>query len=277
MDLRKLQRVVGDALEDVKAQDIRVYNTTALSALYERMVIASGTSNRQTRALASRVRERVKQAGGRVASVEGVDSGEWVLVDLGDIVVHIMQPAIRSYYNLEELWGAKPVRVKLGAPEHGARVEATDEYDEEPATRASRAARNDTRGSASRTGAASGPAGAAQRPPKRGRSGASSKTPAAPPHSPAGTPRSPHSPATPRSPGAKPPSGATARTPGVKSRAPATTPRSPAAMPHGATRALGSATRSRSAGGARKGAGGVGARGAPATGTRGRRASGSGR
>ena len=115
MDLRKLQRVVVDALEDVKGQDIRVYNTTELTDLFDRVVLVTGTSNRQTRALASNVREKVKEAGGHVISVEGEETGEWVLVDLGDIVVHVMQPAIRSYYNLEELWGGKPVRVKLGA------------------------------------------------------------------------------------------------------------------------------------------------------------------
>lgn len=114
MDLRKLQRVVIDALEDVKGQDIRVFNTTGQTDLFDRVVVVSGTSNRQTRALASHVREKVKEAGGHVISVEWDDTGEWVLVDLGDIVVHVMQPAIRSYYNLEEIWGSKPVRVKLG-------------------------------------------------------------------------------------------------------------------------------------------------------------------
>ena len=114
MDLRKLQRVVVDALEDVKGQDIRVFNTTELTDLFDRVILVTGTSNRQTRALASNVREKVKESGGHVISVEGEETGEWVLVDLGDIVVHVMQPAIRSYYNLEELWGGKPVRVKLG-------------------------------------------------------------------------------------------------------------------------------------------------------------------
>ena len=116
MDLRKLQRLVVDALEDVKGQDIRVFNTTGLTDLFDRVVLVSGTSNRQTRALAAHVREKVKEAGGTVISVEGEETGEWVLVDLGDIVVHVMQPAIRSYYNLEEIWGGKPVRVKLGSP-----------------------------------------------------------------------------------------------------------------------------------------------------------------
>jgi ribosome-associated protein len=113
MDLRKLQRVVIDALEDVKAQDIAVFDTTGLTGVFDRVVIASATSNRQTRALASHVRDSAKEKGATIISIEGEDSGEWVLVDLGDVVVHIMQPAIRQYYNLEELWGDKPVRVKL--------------------------------------------------------------------------------------------------------------------------------------------------------------------
>ncbi len=114
MELRKLQRLVVDALEDVKGQEIEVFNTTELTDLFDRVVLVSGTSNRQTRALAHHVRDRVKEAGGEVIAVEGEDTGEWVLVDLGDIVVHVMQPAIRSYYNLAEIWGRKPVRVKLG-------------------------------------------------------------------------------------------------------------------------------------------------------------------
>lgn len=117
MDLRRLQRLVIDALEDVKGQDIKVFDTSKMTDLFDRVVVVSGTSNRQTRALASHVRDKVKEAGGDVISVEGEDTGEWVLVDLGDVVVHVMQPAIRQYYNLEEIWGGKPVRVKLaGAP-----------------------------------------------------------------------------------------------------------------------------------------------------------------
>ncbi len=113
METRKLQRLVIDALEDVKAQDIAVYNTTALSDLFDRVVLVSGTSNRHTRSLAWSVVEKVKQAGGKVVSVEGQETGEWVLVDLGDVIVHIMQPAVRQYYALEELWGGKPVNVRL--------------------------------------------------------------------------------------------------------------------------------------------------------------------
>jgi len=115
MQLSRLQRLVIDALEDVKGQDIRVYNTTQLSDLFDRVILVSATSNRQTRALASNVAEKAKQAGATVLSVEGEETGEWVLVDLGDVVVHIMQPAIRAYYALEEIWGGKPVRVKLVA------------------------------------------------------------------------------------------------------------------------------------------------------------------
>jgi ribosome-associated protein len=115
MDIRKLQRVIVDALEDVKGQDIRVFNTTGLSDMFDRVIIASGTSNRQTRALASSVAEKVKEAGGTLVSMEGEDTGEWVLVDCGDAVVHILQPAIRDYYNLEEIWGGKIVRLKSSA------------------------------------------------------------------------------------------------------------------------------------------------------------------
>jgi ribosome-associated protein len=119
MDIRKLQRVVVDALEDVKAADIAVYNSTGLTQLFDRVIIASGTSNRQTKALATSVRDKVKAAGGQVISIEGEDTGEWVLVDLGDAIVHVMQPAIRSYYNLEEIWGSKPVSLKSQAESDG--------------------------------------------------------------------------------------------------------------------------------------------------------------
>ena len=98
MDLKKLQRVIIDALEDVKAQDIRVYDTTKLSELFDRVIIATGSSNRQTRSLAMSVKEEVNAKGGEVISIEGLETGEWVLVDCGDIVVHILQPMLRSYY-----------------------------------------------------------------------------------------------------------------------------------------------------------------------------------
>ena len=114
MDIRKLQRTIVDALEAVKAQDIEVFNTEELTSLFDRVIVASGTSNRQTRALASSVRDSVKAAGFSVRNPEGEETGEWVLVDCGGAVVHIMQPPIRAYYRLEELWGAKPVHLKLG-------------------------------------------------------------------------------------------------------------------------------------------------------------------
>lgn len=110
MDIRKLQKIVVDALEDVKAVDIEVINTTKLTSLFDRVIVASGTSNRQTRALAHHVQEKVRAAGGEIVGVEGEETGEWVLVDLGDVVVHLMQPAVRSYYNLEELWATTPAR-----------------------------------------------------------------------------------------------------------------------------------------------------------------------
>jgi len=110
MELRTLQKIVVDALEDIKAQDIETINVTKLTSLFDRVIIASGTSNRQTRALAKHVQAKVREAGGGVISVEGEESGEWVLVDLGDIVVHLMQPAIRTYYNREELWSTTPAR-----------------------------------------------------------------------------------------------------------------------------------------------------------------------
>ena len=112
MDLRKKQSTVVDALEDVKGYDIVVFNTARMPTMFERVVIASGSSNTQVRALADRVRERIEQAGGRVYGVEGEAGGDWVLVDLGDVVVHIMHPAVRSFYNLEEVWGGSKVRLQ---------------------------------------------------------------------------------------------------------------------------------------------------------------------
>ena len=114
-DVTKLQRAIVDGLEDVKAQDIQVFNTEALSPLFERVIVASGTSNRQTKALASSVREAVKEAGFPVPRQEGEQNGEWIIVDCGAAVCHIMQPAIRQYYRLEEIWGETPVRLKIGA------------------------------------------------------------------------------------------------------------------------------------------------------------------
>jgi ribosome-associated protein len=116
MDIRRKQRVVVEALEDVKGHDIIVFNTARMPSMFERVVIASGDSTRQVKALADRVQDQVRENGAHVYGVEGEATGEWVLVDLGDVVVHIMHPATRSYYNLEEVWGGKPVRMKKPKP-----------------------------------------------------------------------------------------------------------------------------------------------------------------
>ena len=104
MDIRKMEKAVVAALEDIKGRDIVVLKVTHLSPLFERMIIASAESTRQVKALANNVAQKLKAAGARVLSMEGAQTGEWVLVDLGAIIVHVMQPAIRQYYNLEELW-----------------------------------------------------------------------------------------------------------------------------------------------------------------------------
>lgn len=114
-DIQRLQRAIVDGLEDVKGQDIVVFNTEHLSPLFERVIVASGTSNRQTKALAASVRDAVREAGFDKPRIEGEENGEWIIVDCGAAVAHVMQPAIRQYYRLEEIWGAKPVRLKHGA------------------------------------------------------------------------------------------------------------------------------------------------------------------
>jgi ribosome-associated protein len=125
MDLRKKQRVVVAALEDIKGRDILVYNTARMPSMFERVVIASGDSTRQVKALADNVQEKVRENGARVYGVEGEANGEWVLVDLGDVVVHIMHPAVRDFYNLEEVWGGKPVNLKRSATKKRARGKAS--------------------------------------------------------------------------------------------------------------------------------------------------------
>lgn len=125
-DTQKLQRAIVDGLEDVKAHDIQVFNTEHLSPLFERVIVASGTSNRQTKALASSVRDAVREAGFPKPRIEGEENGEWIIVDCGAAVTHIMQPAIRQYYHLEEIWGDKPVRVKFGAAKPAMPSERAD-------------------------------------------------------------------------------------------------------------------------------------------------------
>lgn len=124
-DTQKLQRAIVDGLEDVKGQDIQVFNTEHLSPLFERVIVASGNSNRQTKALASSVVDAVREAGFPKPRIEGEENGEWIIVDCGPAVAHIMQPAIRQYYHLEEIWGEKPVRLRVGAPKPAAPAKKT--------------------------------------------------------------------------------------------------------------------------------------------------------
>jgi ribosome-associated protein len=159
-DVQKLQRTVVDALEDVKAQDLVVFDTEHLSSLFERVIVASGTSNRQTKALAASVRDKVRDAGFGKPRIEGEDNGEWIIVDCGAVVVHIMQPTIRGYYNLEEIWGEKPVRLKFGAPKPAKAAEPHAE--EAPTKKAKKPAGKKTdkpaKAAAAKTSAASKPA-----------------------------------------------------------------------------------------------------------------------
>jgi ribosome-associated protein len=133
MDIRKLQRAIVDGLEDVKAQHISVFNTEHLSPLFERVIIASGTSNRQTKALASSVRETVKGRGLQVLRTEGEENGEWIIVDCGAAVCHVMQPAIREYYRLEEIWGEKAVKLKSAAVPKGRAMAEAEREEAKPA------------------------------------------------------------------------------------------------------------------------------------------------
>ena len=130
MDIRKLQRAIVDGLEDVKAQNIVVFNTEQLSPLFERVIVASGASNRQTKALAASIRDAVRAAGMDVLRTEGEENGEWIIVDCGAAVAHVMQPSIRDYYRLEEIWGGKPVAIKLNT-KSGGLVKASEPDDED--------------------------------------------------------------------------------------------------------------------------------------------------
>jgi ribosome-associated protein len=181
MDIRKLQRAIVDGLEDVKAQNIAVFNTEHLSPLFERVIIASGTSNRQTKALASSVRDAVKSRGMQVLRTEGEENGEWIIVDCGAAVAHIMQPAIRDYYHLEEIWGGKAVHMKMGAaaqarPSMSAVApEAAAEMEAPPPRKTARKTSRDAPGTPAKKAAKSSAAHkatarnpAAPRPPARG-------------------------------------------------------------------------------------------------------------
>jgi ribosome-associated protein len=152
-DVQKLQRAVVDSLEDVKAQDLVVFDTEHISSLFERVIIASGTSNRQTKALAASVRDKVREAGFAKPRIEGEDNGEWIIVDCGAVVVHIMQPTIRQYYNLEEIWGEKPIRSKLGAAKPAApKAVSTKDLSKSPKTTAKKTTKS-TRPAAKSIGA----------------------------------------------------------------------------------------------------------------------------
>jgi len=152
-DVQKLQRAVVDSLEDVKAQDLVVFDTEYISSLFERVIIASGTSNRQTKALAASVRDKVREAGFAKPRIEGEDNGEWIIVDCGAVVVHIMQPTIRQYYNLEEIWGEKPIRSKLGAAKPAApKAVATKDLSKSPKAAAKKTTKS-TRPAAKSSGA----------------------------------------------------------------------------------------------------------------------------
>jgi ribosome-associated protein len=106
MELEAMKQAVVDALEDIKATDISVLDVSKLTAITSYMIIATASSTRQAKSLAQNVQEKLKELGVQITGVEGEREGEWVLVDLGDIVVHIMLQGTRDYYNLEQLWGA---------------------------------------------------------------------------------------------------------------------------------------------------------------------------
>lgn len=158
-DIQKLQRAIVDGLEDVKAQDIRVFNTEHLSPLFERVIVASGNSNRQTKALAASVRDKVRDGGFAKPRTEGEDNGEWIIVDCGAAVAHIMQPAIRQYYNLEEIWGDKPVRLKgtaaKKAPKAAAKRAAPGKDETAPAAKKAATAKTPAKAPAKKTAAKS--------------------------------------------------------------------------------------------------------------------------
>ncbi len=164
-DTQRLQRAIVDGLEDVKAQEIEVFNTEHLSPLFERVIVASGTSNRQTKALAASVRDAVREAGFPKPRVEGEENGEWIIVDCGAAVAHIMQPAIRTYYHLEEIWGDKPVRLKFGAPKPAFAV--AEEPPKKAAGKKAAPAESIRRSSAAKTAVKAAEQAAKARPPAK--------------------------------------------------------------------------------------------------------------
>ena len=181
-DIQKLQRAIVDGLEDVKAQDIRVFNTEHLSPLFERVIVASGNSNRQTKALAASVRDKVRDGGFAKPRTEGEDNGEWIIVDCGAAVAHIMQPAIRQYYNLEEIWGDKPVRLKGAvakkAPKAAAKRAAPSKEQAAPAAKKAATAKTPAKAPAKKTAAKAPAKKTAAQSTARQSSGSAAKAPA---------------------------------------------------------------------------------------------------
>jgi ribosome-associated protein len=127
MRLNKLQKAAVAALEEIKGQDILVLDVRKLTSMCDSMIIASAQSTRQVKALADNVRDRLREAGASIIGVEGERSSEWVLVDCGDIVVHVMQPAVRAHYKLEELWTAPLARKRAATTGSVALHPAADE------------------------------------------------------------------------------------------------------------------------------------------------------
>lgn len=135
MATKKLTAIVIDALEDIKARDIKLINVSKLTSVFDYIAIASADSTRQTKALAKNVIDKVKEAGGWIYGTEGEQSGEWVLVDCGDVVVHIMQPAVREHYKLEELWGEGKLEYPKPAAPRTRKVAAPVPEEAKPSTR----------------------------------------------------------------------------------------------------------------------------------------------
>lgn len=135
MNLDTLQRIIVESLEDIKAQDIKAYDTTGQTSEFDRVIVATGNSTRQTRASAWRVVQNVKAAGGYVGNIEGADTGEWVLVDLGDIVLHVMVAPVRVYYALEDIWGTRPIAAKPEKPKKKAPTTSQKSASKAPATK----------------------------------------------------------------------------------------------------------------------------------------------
>ena len=165
LSIKKLETIAVDALEDIKGRDIIIVDTTKVSQMFERIVLASGDSNRQVRSLARSVADKVREAGGEVLSVEGEEMGEWVLVDLGPVVVHIMQPAVRIHFDLEGLWGkGKPVGVGAKKTTKNASYKTAEKAAEKaagekkPATKKPAAKKSSEKKSAAKKPAAKKPA-----------------------------------------------------------------------------------------------------------------------